>query len=134
MKTRTAEGYYIITNNKNTRLSEHFKAGEFQCRDGTIPIIINYDLIEVLEEIRNQTGKPILVSSGYRTQEYNRKIGGAELSYHMYGCAADIWSMYHEPRELAKIADEVMDETGGIIVHDTYVHIDVRSDKYREGV
>ena len=44
----------------------------------------------VLEKIRTEYGKPIIVSSGYRCPKLNTKIGGAKNSDHMYGAAADI--------------------------------------------
>ena len=45
---------------------------------------------EVLDPIREQDGKPISVSSGYRCEELNSAVGGAKNSFHKTGCAADI--------------------------------------------
>lgn len=44
---------------------------------------------QLLEEVRALLGKPILVSSGYRSPAVNRAVGGAVNSAHMLGCAAD---------------------------------------------
>ena len=33
---------------------------------------------------------PIVINSGYRSEEVNRKVGGAPNSNHLTGCAADI--------------------------------------------
>ncbi|MCA0247698.1 MAG: DUF882 domain-containing protein [Proteobacteria bacterium] len=44
---------------------------------------------ELLERVRALLGKPILVSSGYRSPLVNRAVGGAAQSAHMLGCAAD---------------------------------------------
>ena len=35
-------------------------------------------------------GAPIIINSGYRSPQLNRKIGGAPNSNHLTGCAADI--------------------------------------------
>ena len=35
-------------------------------------------------------GEPIIINSGYRSPQLNRKIGGAANSNHLTGCAADI--------------------------------------------
>ena len=43
-----------------------------------------------LERVRNIFGKPIVVTSGYRSPELNPLVGGAENSQHMKGEAADI--------------------------------------------
>ena len=36
------------------------------------------------------TEEPIIISSGYRSQELNRKVGGSPTSNHLTGCAVDI--------------------------------------------
>lgn len=46
--------------------------------------------LNVLEPIRAHFGVPITVSSGYRSPQVNRKIGGSSSSQHMYGEAADL--------------------------------------------
>ena len=43
-----------------------------------------------LEGIRHVCGdNPVLVSSGYRNEDLNDAVGGAQNSAHLYGCAAD---------------------------------------------
>lgn len=45
---------------------------------------------QLLEEVRTLLGgRPVLVSSGYRSPAVNRAVGGAQNSAHMLGCAAD---------------------------------------------
>ena len=44
----------------------------------------------VLDPARRRLGKAIYVSSGYRSPELNRKVGGVSNSQHQYGLAADI--------------------------------------------
>ena len=44
----------------------------------------------VLQPIRDKYQKPIIVTSGYRSQVVNRAVGGASNSDHLYGCAADV--------------------------------------------
>lgn len=49
------------------------------------------DLCEnVLQPIRDFLGKPLTISSGYRSKVLNRAIGGANGSEHELGLAADI--------------------------------------------
>ena len=45
---------------------------------------------EVLEPLRKLAGKPIIITSGYRSPEVNKVIGGSKFSQHMQGQAADI--------------------------------------------
>lgn len=44
----------------------------------------------VLDPLRKKWGKPIVVSSGYRSPRLNAVVGGAKNSQHKYGQAADI--------------------------------------------
>ena len=43
----------------------------------------------VLEPVRSIYNKPIIITSGYRCKELNKKIKGSRNSQHMYGEAAD---------------------------------------------
>lgn len=45
---------------------------------------------EMLERIRTTLGRPIIVTSAYRSSAVNRAVGGATSSDHMAGQAADI--------------------------------------------
>ena len=44
----------------------------------------------VFEPIRNHFGVPIHISSGYRSKELNKAVGGSSTSDHCYGRAIDI--------------------------------------------
>lgn len=46
--------------------------------------------MECLDNIREQYGKPLYISSGYRCDELNRKVGGVKTSQHTKGQATDI--------------------------------------------
>lgn len=45
---------------------------------------------EVLQPIRDKFGKPITVTSGYRSKELNKKVNSSKTSQHTVGAAADI--------------------------------------------
>lgn len=75
-------------------LSPHFSRREFDCRDGSRA---NPDprLIECLERLRSICGdKPLRILSGYRSPAYNKRVGGARRSQHLYNRAADIPAGY----------------------------------------
>jgi len=62
---------------------------------------------EHIERIRELTEKPILVSSGYRSFNLNKAIGGSLNSQHVFGEAADITCpSYGTPFELARLIKE----------------------------
>lgn len=114
-------------------LSEHFKASEFSCKDGTKEFLYCTELIEMLEKIRNNFNAPVIINSGYRTPSWNSKVGGASNSYHCKGMAADIVVKGHNSTEVAKYADSIM-EQGGVIRYTNFTHIDMREERYRKGV
>lgn len=118
----------------NKSLTSSFKVREFACNDGSDVILIHPDLPSVLQNIRNQFGKPIIINSGYRTPEYNKKVGGATRSQHCYGTAADIVVDGVSPASVAAAAEKAlkeMDYPGGIGLYKSFVHVDVRSKRYR---
>lgn len=45
---------------------------------------------EFLDKLRENWGSPILVSSGYRCEELNKKVGGSKTSAHVKGYAVDL--------------------------------------------
>lgn len=134
---RQEKGYrheeYHIRKKDYGKVSEHFKAKEFQCKDKTEGLLIATELIETLEKIRNHFNEPVVINSGYRTPAWNTKVNGALNSYHCKGMAADIKVNGHSSGEVAKYADSIM-EQGGVIRYKNFTHIDVREEKFRKGV
>lgn len=70
----------------------HFSPAEIACR-GTGMVLLtdaSRDALDRLERLRARMGHPLIVTSGYRTPEHNRAVGGARASKHMEGIAFDI--------------------------------------------
>ena len=55
----------------------------------TIARNINLLVDNVLEPIRVMVRTPIIITSGYRSPQVNRLVGGVDNSQHMSGYAAD---------------------------------------------
>lgn len=72
--------------------------------DEIIPHI--WELILFLNKIREAWGSAILVTSGYRCEELNKKVGGSDTSVHKIGFAADI---VPQNGEIKKFRDFVID-------------------------
>ena len=80
-----------------TGLSIHFTLAEF-CNwkkypenKPTVQQISNmiYGCRNLLEPARQIVG-PIIINSGFRNADVNRRVGGVKNSQHLQGCAADI--------------------------------------------
>lgn len=120
----------------NARITEHFVYHEFRCRDGTDypPVWLRSRLTPLclqLEIIRTAfDGMKVTILSGYRTPEYNRKIGGAERSQHCEGRAADIDVYGIAPSVVHAKCLELYREgkllIGGLGDYPTFTHLDVR--------
>ena len=125
---------YIMDTDANEKVGQHFKVREFACKDGSQVVFIDTHLVDILDILRNKIEKPVIITSGYRTPEWNKKCGGAKYSYHMRGMAADIRVNKMTPKQVASILNEIIPNELQHIVYNGWIHIDTRSNKYRKGV
>ncbi len=130
---------YSILKNGNRKLSEHFKVREFRCQDGSDPVFIDSELVELLEKIRVHFGKPVTITSGFRTAAHNATVAkAAKFSQHLYGKAADIQVQGISVENVYAYADKLLGNTGGCGIYppglgraNGWVHVDVRKAKSR---
>ena len=61
-----------------------------------------------LDPLREAWGRPIIVTSGYRSEKLNRAVGGAKNSQHVTGQAADIRTVEDTPAENRKLFDLIL--------------------------
>lgn len=118
-----------------TKLSEHFDLSEFvrnDREDEGVPDVVLHHLMElcvnVLEPLRAKLGKPIEVTSGYRSPAHNARIGGAKNSLHTTGMAADLAvGDIAEQVKVAAILSKIP-AVGGIGLYEVkgIVHVDIR--------
>lgn len=118
----------------STQLSANFRSTEFDCHGVGCcnETLVDMQLVEYLQKIRDHFGKPIIISSGYRCERHNRSVGGATASKHKQGMAADIMVTDVKPAEVAKYAESI--GILGIGLYETnkdgfFVHIDTRTSK-----
>lgn len=122
---------YSKAKDGNKKLSTNFKVKEFACTDGSDPIFIDSDLVNVLQKIRNHFGKSVTITSAYRTPTKNKAVGGQTYSQHLYGKAADIKVKGVTPKKVAAYAETLLKNKGGIGIYSTFTHIDTRTTKSR---
>jgi len=84
------------------KLSEHFTLGEltktsYKTEDENIPSRVAIENLKNLcenwlEALRQAQGpsEGIIINSGYRSPEVNKRAGGSATSNHLTGCAVDI--------------------------------------------
>ena len=112
--------------NKDMKLSQHFTLGEltktsYDTLDKNIPSRVAIENLKNicenwLEDLRysynmlygDKDGDiPIIISSGYRSEEVNRLCGGAKGSNHLTGCAVDI--RCYGPEQMIRMASILLD-------------------------
>ena len=118
---------YYVSKNGNERIQPNFLVREFRCKDGTDKLLIDKEMTFILQYIRNRLG-PITINSAYRTPSYNKKVGGASNSYHLYGRAFDITNSSKQLTAISNIAYSL--GVKGIIKYGTFIHIDSRPNQY----
>ena len=94
----------VVQLNNDAKISPNFKLGEFT--RSKYPEVYNIPSHEAianmkrlcvwLEVLRDKVGHPIVINSGYRSPQLNRKVGGAANSNHLTGCAVDIRTSGYE--------------------------------------
>lgn len=134
------------------KLSEHFELSEFTRNSHGLPNDPPSDVIPILREfcerilapLRAHVKRPVIITSGYRSDVVNRLVGGTADSYHRATpnrCAADV----HVPGlRLEEVFDWLCHESGlkfdKVILErgkrpnsetDDCIHIQYRSDNPR---
>ena len=132
---------YSRARDGETLLSRSFRAKEFACKDGTDPLFVDSELVQVLQAIRDHFGAPVVITSGYRTAAHNAAVGGSKSSQHLLGRAADFWVEGVPVATVADYAEKLLPGRGGIgrypkdAAHPSrktgWVHIDTRTNKSR---
>ena len=93
-----------VTTNSKMQLSQHFLLGEFT--KSNYPEVYNIPSHVAIENMKRISGwleelrdrynakygenSPIIINSGYRSPQLNKKVGGVSTSNHVTGCAVDI--------------------------------------------
>ena len=85
-------------------------------------------LLQMLDLARELYGKPMIVNSGFRTEDHNIKVGGTAKSSHLNGLAADIRCLNSSDRfAMLEAFKQVGFNRLGIAA--TFIHVDTDTTK-----
>lgn len=105
-------------------LVRHFVPREFDSPD--LPDSgrkMQKELVDRLDLIRDKTGVPMVITSGYRTNAHNEEVGGVNESAHLTGYAADVACNTSQYRmKLIRYAIDL--GINRIGVYKSFVHLD----------
>ena len=79
-----------MSRDSTRQLSPSFKVREFACK-GSDVVLLDDELVVLLQCIREHFGKPVYITSGYRTAAHNAAVDGSKSSQHLLGRAADFY-------------------------------------------
>lgn len=117
---------YFLSENKDLKLSENFKLREFACADKSDEVLVSDELVDLLQKVREHFGRPVIITSAYRTPSYNKKIGGTSNSRHITGEAADFVVSGVSSAKVGYYLEGLGVSGAGIYVSRGFVHADVR--------
>ena len=86
----------------------------------------------LLQPLRDKLGKPIIITSGYRSPALNKAIGGAPNSQHCKGEAADLYSPGMTIKELYNFVKSSGLEYDQMIEEGTWLHLSYRKGHNRK--
>ena len=96
---------------------------------------MKYLCANLLEPIRNgvretkSQNSVLIITSGFRCKEVNKKAGGAKTSRHLYGEAADFYMTKFELFNLFKfIVDSGLEFDQVIWEYDSWIHISIKEE------
>ena len=114
----------------DTRLSSHFRLGEFLDLGkypDNIPTMqhvanMTYGCLMLLEPARQVVG-PIIINSGYRNPRVNALVGGVKNSQHLLGQAADIRP--RDPQQFQRLVAflKACEYTDQLLTASSWLHI-----------
>ena len=132
---------YSLAKDGARQLAPGFRVREFRCRDGSDTVLVDEGLVVLLQCIREHFGKPVHITSGYRTAEHNAAVGGSKSSQHLLGRAADFYVEGVPVATVAAYVETLLPGRGGIGRYPKdakhpkrmtgWVHIDTRTNKSR---
>lgn len=86
-KSDTAEKYQVNNIPEDEQLSQVL---------GNIKALV----LNVLDPLRTMVARPVIITSGYRSQRVNELVGGSKTSQHLSGKAADIRIQGYTPQQM----------------------------------
>ena len=105
---------------------KYFKESEFTMNNKCVFDKMDYELLCKLDLLRLYCDFPLVITSSYRSPEYNKKIGGSKNSMHIQGKAVDLKKL-SDPIQESKLIYYVGKLGLGFVAEPNCYHIDTKN-------
>lgn len=82
--------------------AEKYQVNNIPSDEELLAVLTNIKALvnNILDPLRSMIGRPIIITSGYRSQRVNELVGGSKTSQHLTGKAADIHVQGYTPQQM----------------------------------
>jgi uncharacterized protein YcbK (DUF882 family) len=118
---------------ENIYLTKSFKRSELTCKCGCGTCDIDQEFMGILQDLRDKVQFPLIITSGFRCDRWNRAVKGANSSQHVKGKAADLDTSCLTADQRAELLKAIQrdERIKGVGIATTFIHIDTRESKAR---
>ena len=97
--------HFRITEFLRSDAAERYQVSNIPSDEELLEVLTNINALvdNVLTPLRSMIGRPIIITSGYRSQRVNELVGGSKTSQHLSGKAADIHVQGYTPQQMEMV-------------------------------
>ena len=94
--------YFSISEFMRSNAAEKHQVSNIPSDEELLIVLTNIKALvdNVLDPLRIELGRPIIITSGYRCKKLNELVGGSIFSQHMQGKAADFHVQGYTPEQM----------------------------------
>lgn len=94
--------YFSIAEFLRSDAAEKYQVSNIPSDEELLKVLTNINALvnKVLDPLRAMVGRPIIITSGYRSRRINELVGGSKTSQHLTGKAADFHVRGFTPQQM----------------------------------
>lgn len=94
--------YFSIAEFLRSDAAEKYQVSNIPSDEELLKVLNNINALvnNVLDPLRDMVGRPVIITSGYRSQRVNELVGGSKTSQHLAGKAADFHVQGCTPQQM----------------------------------
>lgn len=94
--------YFSIAEFLRSDAAEKYQVSNIPGDEELLKVLTNINTLvnRVLDPLRAMIGRPIIITSGYRSRQINELVGGSKTSQHLTGKAADFHVRGFTPQQM----------------------------------